>query len=63
MGIAASRSLAAQVKQAEQLLGREDVLRLEKCWERISIGNKLDIRSFQRALFGSFVMMVCSIQS
>mmetsp|Transcript_13559 Transcript_13559/g.27725 ORF Transcript_13559/g.27725 Transcript_13559/m.27725 type:complete len:311 (-) Transcript_13559:1447-2379(-) len=63
MGIAASRSQAALLKQSENLLGKDDLEKLERSWERVSYGNRLDARGFQRALFGSFVMMPNSVSN
>jgi hypothetical protein len=41
------------------MLGQDTVAKLEAAWGRIvGQGQRIDARGFQKALFGSFVMMV-----
>lgn len=59
MGQGTSKSLAAAAKEASQLLGKEELLKLERAFDRICHGGRLDAKSFQKSVFGSFIMMVC----
>ena len=53
--------MVVPVKIAHEMLGPDTVTKLEAAWERIrGHGQRIDARTFQKALFGSFVMMVRS---
>jgi len=62
MGVSSSSSRISggvlPVKDAQTLLGPRDLAILEAGWRRMSLGQKLDAKTFQRALFSSFVSMV-----
>jgi hypothetical protein len=58
MGQGGSTKLAAANKEAEKLLSATEMTMLEKAWDRIGHGHKLDAKSFQKAVFSSFIMMV-----
>jgi hypothetical protein len=46
------------VKEAHSLLGPHDLAVLEAGWRRMSPGQKIDSKTFQKALFSSFISMV-----
>jgi len=66
MGVSSSSSRlnggVLPLKEAQTLLGPHDMAVLEAGWRRMSLGQKLDAKTFQRALFSSFVSMVRGIE-
>ena len=64
MGISSSKSLIVSLKEAQELLGEQDVRRLEEGWDRVSHGQqKIDQRTFQEAILGHVPMLPSALSN
>lgn len=63
MGPASSRATGVPSKEAGLILGQSDLILLEQAFDRVSHGRKLDAKAFQRAVFGSFIMMPTALSN
>ena len=64
MGISSSKSLIVSLKEAQELLGEQDVRRLKEGWDRVSHGQqKIDQRTFQEAILGHVPMLPSALSN
>ena len=63
MGLSGSKSLLLPLKDAHALLGEGQVKRLAEGWNRISLGQKIDQRTFQQALLGQFTTIPSALSN